>query len=69
MPAELDLYGVYFPRLLILMLITFGLSMLIRKVLGRTGFYVLVWHRGLFDIALYVLLLGGVSSITRWFFA
>ncbi|THF48329.1 DUF1656 domain-containing protein [Allorhizobium terrae] len=69
MPAELDLYGVYFPRLLLLMLITFVISILIRKVLGRMGFYALVWHRGLFDVALYVVLLGGVSSITRWFFA
>jgi hypothetical protein len=69
MPAEFDLYGVYFPRLFVLMLITFVVSMLIRKLLGRMRFYSLVWHRGLFDVALYVLLLGGITSITHWFFA
>jgi Protein of unknown function (DUF1656) len=69
MPIEFDIYGVYVPRLLGLMLIALLLSMLIRKGLAVTGFYTLVWHRGLFDIALYVLLLGGLTSLTHWFFA
>ncbi|HBF28462.1 DUF1656 domain-containing protein [Rhizobium sp.] len=69
MPIEFDIYGVYVPRLLVLMLITLVLSMLIRKALSQIRFYTLVWHRGLFDIALYVVLLGGISSLTHWFFA
>lgn len=69
MPAEFDLYGVYVPRLLVLMLLTFGLIVVIRRILAWLGAYSLVWHRGLFDLALYVLLLGAVSSLTRWYFA
>ncbi|MBB4952457.1 hypothetical protein H4S14_000499 [Agrobacterium vitis] len=69
MPAEFDIYGVYFPRLFVLMLIAFVLSIPIRALLVRLRFYTLVWHRSLFDVALYVLLLGGVSSLTHWFFA
>lgn len=69
MPTEIDFYGVYFPRLLVLMLIAYGISSVLRKALARFGFYSLVWHRGLFDIALYVLLLGGITSLTHWYFA
>ncbi|MBB5572304.1 MULTISPECIES: DUF1656 domain-containing protein [Rhizobium] len=68
MPAEFDLYGVYVPRLLVLMLLSLGLSIVFRRVLARLGAYSLVWHRGLFDLALYVLFLGAVSSFTRWYF-
>lgn len=69
MPAEFDIYGVYVPRLLFLMLLTLVLSIVIRRALAWIGAYALVWHRGLFDLALYVLLLGAASSFTRWFFA
>jgi hypothetical protein len=68
MPAEFDLYGVYVPRLLVLMLLSLVLIIVLRRVLARFGAYSLVWHRGLFDLALYVLLLGAVSSFTRWYF-
>jgi hypothetical protein len=68
MPAEFDLYGVYVPRLLVLMLLSLVLIIVLRRVLARLGAYSLVWHRGLFDLALYVLLLGAVSSFTRWYF-
>jgi hypothetical protein len=51
------------------MLLAFGLVIVIRRILARLGAYSLVWHRGLFDLALYVLLLGAVSSLTRWYFA
>jgi hypothetical protein len=68
MPAEFDLYGVYVPRLLVLMLLSLVLIIVLRRVLARLGVYSLVWHRGLFDLALYMLLLGAVSSFTRWYF-
>ncbi|QND37368.1 DUF1656 domain-containing protein (plasmid) [Rhizobium leguminosarum bv. viciae] len=68
MPAEFDLYGVYVPRLLVLMILSFMLVILIRRSLSWLGAYSLVWHRGLFDLSLYVLLPGAVSSLTRWYF-
>lgn len=68
MPAEFDVYGVYVPRLLVLMLLSLLLLMIIRACLRWIGAYKLVWHRSLFDLSLYVLLLGAVSSLTRWYF-
>lgn len=68
MPAEFDVYGVYVPRLLVLMVLSLLLIIVIRRALAWFGAYSLVWHRGLFDLALYVLVLGTLSSFTRWYF-
>ena len=61
--GELDVYGVFVPSLAAWMLIAFAVSLPLRWVLARTGFYRLVWHRPLFDLALYVVLLGLVVSV------
>ncbi|MFC7399552.1 DUF1656 domain-containing protein [Chelatococcus sp. GCM10030263] len=66
MPEEIDIYGVYIPGLLALMFVTYVVSIAVRRVLAWTGAYALVWHRGLFDVALYVILLGAMFSFTRW---
>ncbi|MCK9917602.1 DUF1656 domain-containing protein [Microbacteriaceae bacterium K1510] len=69
MPAEIDIYGVYVPSLLALMAVTLVLSLGLRRLLARLGAYAYVWHRGLFDLAVYVLLLGAVSFLTEWLYA
>jgi hypothetical protein len=63
MMEEVNLYGVFVPRLLVLMVIAFLIGVIVRGALSRLGFYQHVWHRPLFDIALYVVLLGAVSEI------
>lgn len=65
MTGELDLYGVFVPSLAAGMLIAFLASLLLRRLLARLGFYRLVWHRPLFDLALYVVLLGVVVALAR----
>ncbi|MDQ0512539.1 DUF1656 domain-containing protein [Ancylobacter amanitiformis] len=66
MTGELDLYGVYIPNLLALMLATLLVSLMVRRVLAFLGVYALVWHRGLFDVALYVVLLQALSLLSQW---
>ncbi|WP_101675083.1 DUF1656 domain-containing protein [Alloalcanivorax mobilis] len=56
--AELDIHGVFVPTFMALMLVAYVASRGLRLVLERSGFYRLVWHRALFDLALYVVLLG-----------
>lgn len=63
MTGELDLYGVFVPSLGAWMLLAFLISLAVRRVLARVGFYRLVWHRPLFDLSLYVVLLGGVVAV------
>lgn len=52
-------FGFYLPPFLVwavAALIVFGV---LRWLLNRIGFYRFVWHRSLFNLALYVLILGG----------
>ncbi|ERE16276.1 DUF1656 domain-containing protein, partial [Pseudogulbenkiania ferrooxidans] len=59
MIGEVNFYGVYFPSLLVMMVIAFAASSLLRRALARLGLYRVVWHRSLFNFALYVIVLGG----------
>ena len=63
MTGELDIYGVFVPSLAAWMLLAFVISLVVRRLLAWTGFYRLVWHRPLFDLALYVVLLGAVVVV------
>lgn len=66
MSGEIDIYGVYVPNLLALMVATLLVSLAVRRLLAFVGAYALVWHRGLFDVALYVVLLQGMSLLSQW---
>lgn len=65
MIGEIELYGVYFPSLLLLMLIAFATTGVLRFVLERLGLYRIVWHRSLFNFALYVIVLGATVALTH----
>ena len=63
MIGEFDIYGVYFPAFAVFTAIAFLLQVIvINRLLDATGFYRLVWHRALFDLAIYVILLGVVTA-------
>lgn len=59
---EIDIGGVYVPAPLIWAGAAFVLCVIVERALGRFGFYRLVWHRALFDLALFVILWGGISA-------
>ncbi|MBO9096725.1 MULTISPECIES: DUF1656 domain-containing protein [unclassified Rhizobium] len=66
MRPEVDIYGVYIPTLGAMAVIAFFINAILRRALATTGFYRLVWHRPLFDTALYFCLLGAlVLTINR----
>jgi hypothetical protein len=59
--------GVLVPALLLWALVALAISAVLRRVLAAVGFYRLVWHRALFDLALAIILLGGTVSVaTRY---
>ncbi len=66
MRCEINFFGVFFPTLLALAVVAFGLKELCCRLLLRLGAYRFVWHRPLFDTALFVLLLSGIVFITHW---
>jgi len=59
---ELNIGGVFVPAALLWAAAAFLLSSLIDRVLSRTRFYRLVWHRGLFDFAIFVMLWGAIAA-------
>ena len=61
MIGEFDIYGVYFPAFAVFAAIAFLLQVLVIN-LRAIGLYRWVWHRALFDLAIYVILLGVVTA-------
>jgi protein AaeX len=63
MSGEFDIYGVYFPALIVFAAIAFVAQLGIKRLLDAIGFYRFVWHRPLVDIAIYVILLAAVTVV------
>jgi hypothetical protein len=62
MIGEFDIYGVYFPAFAVFAATALLLQIVIMRLLDACGFYRLVWHRALFDLTIYVIVLGIVTA-------
>jgi hypothetical protein len=68
MIGEVSLYGLYVPPLLLLALLSLIVARVLNRVLAHLGVYRLVWHPALFDLSLFVIVLGSLSFLTsNWF--
>ena len=65
MTGEFDIAGVFIPAILIWAIVSMVIGVAVRTILRSVGFYRLVWHRGLFDLALFFILWGLVASIAN----
>jgi hypothetical protein len=63
--GEIDLYGVFVPPFLLLVIAAWALSAALRLALRVSGAYRLVWHRPLFDLALFVIVLAALTSLAQ----
>ncbi len=59
---EIDIGGVYVPAALVWAGAAFALCIIVERVLEPVGFYRLVWHRALFDMALFVIVWGAIGA-------
>lgn len=66
MIGEFNIYGIYLPWLLVQGLFALIVTWAARRTLARVGFYRLVWHPALFDLALFVVLLYGSTLLTPY---
>jgi Protein of unknown function (DUF1656) len=66
MIAELDFHGVFVPALLVWAVIALPFTAVFMRVLKRLGIYRFVWREPLFDLALFTIVLGGVTAISKW---
>jgi hypothetical protein len=64
--GDLDISGIFLPTFLVLMGIAYVIFLVVHAVLSRAHFYRLVWHRALFNVGLYALLLGVVDTLSRY---
>jgi hypothetical protein len=64
--GQLDLYGIFLPGLSMLALCAYGLLRMMTSLFARIGLYRAVWHPSLFNLALYIILLGGLFAVLDW---
>ena len=62
MIGEFDIAGVFVPAILIWAILSMAIGPVVRSILRAVRFYQLVWHRGLFDLALFFILWGLVAA-------
>ncbi|MDN5001558.1 DUF1656 domain-containing protein [Bradyrhizobium sp. GCM10027634] len=62
----IDIYGVLVPALLLWIIVAYVLSALLRLMMQRFDLYRLVWHRALFDFAVFVCVLGVVVYLSEY---
>jgi hypothetical protein len=67
MRYQIDVFGVLVPSLLLWLILAYGVFAVLRAGLERIGFYQAVWHRALFDLAVFACLLGGVVYLASEF--
>jgi protein AaeX len=61
MIGEFDIGGVFVPAPAVWAAVAIIVSLFLRRLLHLAGFYQLVWHRGLFELALLTILWGTVT--------
>lgn len=66
MIAELDIFGVFVPALLVWTLLALLLAGLVRRGLARLGLDRHFWHPPLLDAAVFLLLLGRIVAAAHW---
>ena len=64
MIAEVSVAGVFLPTAAVTGVVAFGLHLGASALARRLGLYRLVWHPGLFDLAVFILLWAAVSALS-----
>jgi protein AaeX len=64
MIGEAYVAGVFVPRLILVFLLAFAASLILRRILRWLHLYRYIWHAALFDIAVFVALSWLIASAT-----
>ena len=64
MTDEIDIGGgIFIPGFAFWGAVSLALNVPLRWLMGETGLYRFVWHRGLFDICVFVILWGALAAV------
>jgi hypothetical protein len=67
MIQDVSFDGVFVPTLMLYAVAAAILMSLLRRLLARIGFYRIVWHGPLVNVALYILILAAITAgVQRW---
>jgi hypothetical protein len=67
MIGEINIDGVFVPAVMISAIVAALLLAILRRLLARIGFYRIVWHGPLVNVALYILILAAITAgLQRW---
>ena len=64
MIGELAIDGVFIPRVLVVLALAFAVSLLLRRILRSLHLYRFIWHAGLFDTAVFVVLAELIAKVS-----
>lgn len=64
MIGEAVIDGVFIPRVLVVFLLAFMVSLLLRRTLRSFNVYRFIWHAGLFDTAVFFVLAWLITNAT-----
>ena len=67
MIGEFNVFGVFVPSALVWAIVAAIVAVPVRRLLDAIGFYKIVWHRGLFDVALLAILWAAVAAFAGGF--
>ena len=65
MIGDINVFGVFLPTALVLALLAYLLYLPLQRLLNTFHLYRLVWHRALFNVALYAAVLGLLDHFSR----
>ena len=60
---EVDLFGVYVAPISVMMVVAWFVTVVLRRVAGRFGLLVYVWHPALFVFGVYVIVLSSIVLV------
>jgi hypothetical protein len=67
MIGDINIDGVFVPAVMISAIVAALLLAILRRLLARIGFYRIVWHGPLVNVALYILILAAITAgLQRW---
>lgn len=62
--GEINIGGVFIPSIVIWSMIAFVIWYMIRRFLANRGFYRYLWHQSLFNISLFIILVGCITYLS-----
>ena len=62
--VETDILGVYVAPISLMMIAAYAILFCLRALIARLGWFEAIWHPGLFEFALYMIILSAIVLVS-----